>query len=192
MAIELPELPYEMDALAPHLSARTLEFHHGTHQRAYVDAVNVAVAGTSRASMGLDRIVRESDGVLYSVAAQAWCHAFYWSCLRPGGGGEPGGPVGDAIRASFGTYAEFRRLFRGTALGQFGCGWTWLEQDGARLIVTATTSADIPLRHGRRALLVCDMFEHAYQFDYRNAPGEYVEAFLDHLVNWDWVARNLD
>ena len=192
MAIELPPLPYDRDALSPHLSAETLDFHYGKHHRSYVDAVNSAVAKTHRDAMDLDELVKTSEGPLFNSAAQAWNHAFYWNSMRPGGGGEPTGAVGAAIRGNFGPYAEFRRRFKETALAQFGSGWTWLVKDEGRLLVTSTANADLPLRHGQKALLSCDVWEHAYYIDFRNQRGNYVDAFLDHLVNWDWVARNLD
>jgi Fe-Mn family superoxide dismutase len=192
MAIELPPLPFERDALAPHLSGETIEFHHGKHHRAYVESVNAAVKGTYRDAMRLDDIVLGAEGALLDNAAQAWNHAFYWNSLRPGGGGEPSGVAAAAIRGHFGTYGEFRRRFREAALSQFGSGWTWLVRDGDRVIVTSTSNADLPMRHGQKALLTCDVWEHAYYIDYRNARGTYVDTFLDHLVNWDWVARNLD
>jgi Fe-Mn family superoxide dismutase len=192
MSIELPPLPYSLDALAPHLSAETLGFHHGKHHRGYVDAVNAAVAGTHRDTMSLEEIASSAEGALFNSAAQAWNHAFYWDSMRPGGGGEPTGVVAAAIRGQFGSLGDFRRRFEETALGQFGSGWTWLVKDGGRLLVTRTSNADLPMKHGQKALLTCDVWEHAYYIDYRNARGTYVDVFLDHLVNWDWVARNLD
>jgi Fe-Mn family superoxide dismutase len=192
MSIELPPLPYSMDALAPHLSAETLGFHHGKHHRAYVDSVNAAVAGTHRDTMTLEEIVGSAGGTLFNSAAQAWNHAFYWNSMRPGGGGEPAGVVAAAIRGHFGSFGDFRRLFKDAALAQFGSGWTWLVKDGGRLLVTSTANADLPMNYRQKALLACDVWEHAYYIDYRNARGTYVDVFLDHLVNWDWVAGNLD
>ena len=191
MTIELPPLPYARDALAPHISAETLDFHHGKHHRAYVDKVNELVAGTPQAGRSLEEIVLASEGALFNAAAQAWNHAFYWSSMRSKGGGEPAGVVSEAIRRDFGSYAEFRRLFKDAAVSRFGSGWAWLVLDAGRLRVTSTHDADLPMKHGQEALLACDVWEHAYYIDYRNARGRYVDAFLDHLVAWDWVASQM-
>lgn len=189
--IELPPLPYAKGALAPHISAETLDFHHDKHHRAYVDKVNALVAGTPLARKSLEVLVRDSTGALFNNAAQAWNHAFYWNSMKPKGGGEPKGRVAAAIRRDFGSYAEFRTKFKDAAVSQFGSGWTWLVRAGGTLKVMSTSNADLPMKHRQEALLACDVWEHAYYIDYRNARSEYVDAFLDHLVNWDWVAENL-
>jgi len=191
MKIELPALPYARDALAPHISAETLDFHHGKHHRAYVDKVNELVAGTPQAGRTLEEIIRVAEGALFNAAAQSWNHAFYWHSMRAKGGGEPAGAVAEAIRRDFGSYAEFRRLFKDAAVSQFGSGWAWLVLAGGKLEVTSTHDADLPMKHGQKALLACDVWEHAYYIDYRNARARYVDAFLDHLVAWDWVERQM-
>ncbi len=191
MPIELPPLPYDRGALSPHLSAETLDLHHGKHHRAYVNAVNAAIAGAYLDEMDLDEIVLSAEGALFNSAAQAWNHDFYWNSMKPGGGGEPVGAVAAAIHAHFGPYEVFRRRFKESALAQFGSGWTWLVKDGDRLLVTSTSNADLPMKRGQKALLACDVWEHAYYVDYRNERGTYVDVFLDHLVNWDWAARNM-
>lgn len=192
MSIELPPLPYDRDALAPHLSAETLDIHHGRHHKAYVDSVNAAVKGTPRDAEPLEAIIRTAEGPLFNAAAQVWNHTFYWHSMKRGGGGEPQGAVAAAIREHFGSFGDFRQQFKKAALGQFGSGWTWLVRDGSKLLITSTSNADLPMRHGQRALLACDVWEHAYYVDYRNARGSYVDAFLDHLADWDQIARNLD
>jgi Fe-Mn family superoxide dismutase len=189
--IRLPPLPYARDALAPHLSAETLDYHHGKHHRAYVDAVNTLIAGTPDEGATLEQLVKKAEGPLFNAAAQAWNHEFYWNSMRPGGGGEPTGSVAAALREHLGPYSDFRRLFKEAALARFGSGWAWLVAEQNRIFITTTPDADLPLRTGRTALLACDVWEHAYYVDYRNRRGDYVDAFLDHLVNWDWVAKNL-
>jgi Fe-Mn family superoxide dismutase len=189
--LELLPLPYDLHALAPHLGAETLELHHGRHQRGYVEAVNKLVVGTPRERMTLEELVLAADGALFDAAAQTWNHEFYWKSMRPGGGGEPTGAVAAALREHFGSFADFRRRFKESALARFGSGWIWLVQEGAQLRVTSTANADLPLKHGQRALLTCDVWEHAYYLDYQNARASYVDAFLDHLVDWSWVAKNL-
>ena len=191
MTIKLPPLPYAKDALAPHISAETLEFHHGKHHRAYVDKVNELIAGTPQAKLGLEAIVLASKGPLFNAAAQAWNHEFYWNSMRAKGGAEPAGKLAAAIARDFKSYAEFRRQFKQAAVSRFGSGWAWLVLDGAKLRVTSTHDADLPMKHGQTALLACDVWEHAYYIDYRNARDSYVDAFLDHLVNWQWASRRM-
>jgi len=191
MPIELSPLPYDRGALTPHLSAETLDLHHCKHHRAYVNAVNAAIAGAYLDEMDLDEIVLSAEGALFDSAAQAWNHDFYWNSMKPGGGGEPVGAVAAAIHSHFGTYEAFRRRFKESARAQFGSGWTWLVKDGDRLLVTSTSNADLPMKHGQKALIACDVWEHAYYDDYRNERGTYVDVFLDHLGNGDWAARNM-
>jgi superoxide dismutase, Fe-Mn family len=191
MAFELPKLPYAIDALAPHISKETLEYHHGKHHAAYVKKLNELVAGTKFERIPLEEIVRTADGSIFNNAAQHWNHSFYWQCMKPGGGDEPSGALADAIRNSFGNFQNFRGEFSKAAAGHFGSGWAWLVRtsDGS-LRVEATHDAENPLVHRRHPLLTCDVWEHAYYIDYRNDRAKYVEAFWQ-LVNWEFVASNL-
>ena len=190
MAHELPPLPYAMDALAPHISKETLEYHYGKHHQTYVTNLNNLVKGTEFEAMGLEDVVRKSSGGIFNNAAQVWNHTYYWNCLRPGGGGEPRGPVADAINKAFGSFAAFKEKFSTSAATNFGSGWTWLVKnaDGSVELVN-TSNAGTPMTSGKTALLTCDVWEHAYYIDYRNARAKYVESFWN-LVNWDFVARN--
>jgi Fe-Mn family superoxide dismutase len=191
MAIELPALPYARDALAPHISAETIDFHYGKHHQAYVTNLNNQTKGTEFEDASLEDIVRKSSGGMFNNASQVWNHTFYWNCLKPNGGGEPAGKLGDAIKAAFGSFAAFKEEFTKVALGTFGSGWAWLVQrtDGT-LALVSTSNAATPLTSGDRALLTCDVWEHAYYVDYRNARAKYVEAFWN-LVNWDFVAAQM-
>ncbi|MCE3003473.1 MAG: superoxide dismutase [Fe] [Xanthomonadaceae bacterium] len=191
MAIELPALPYARDALAPHISAETIDFHYGKHHQTYVTNLNNQIKGTEFENASLEDIIRKSAGGMFNNAAQVWNHTFYWNCLKPAGGGEPGGKLGDAIKAAFGSFAAFKEEFTKVALGTFGSGWAWLVQrpDGS-LALVSTSNAATPLTTTDRALLTCDVWEHAYYVDYRNARAKYVEAFWN-LVNWDFVAAQM-
>ncbi len=191
MPIELPDLPYSRTALEPAVSARTVDLHHGVHQRAYVDALNAGIEGTELAELPLEEIVRKAQGRLFECAAQTWNHDFYWRSLRARGGGEPGGALGEAIARSFGDFAHFRDEFTRAALDLFGPGWVWLVQrtDGA-LAVVATRGATTPLTGSDTPLLVCDVWEHAYYLDHQNDRGQYLQGFWKH-VNWDFAASNL-
>jgi Fe-Mn family superoxide dismutase len=191
MPIELPALPYAKDALQPHISAETLDFHHGKHHAAYVTNVNKLIEGTAHAGKTLEQIIQVADGGLFNNAAQVWNHSFYWKCMKPKGGGEPTGKLAEALKRDFGSVADFKTKFKDAALAQFGSGWAWLVSAGGKLEITKTANADLPMKHGQKALLTCDVWEHAYYIDYRNARAKYVEAFLDHLVNWDFAAQNL-
>jgi Fe-Mn family superoxide dismutase len=192
MAFSLPDLPYAIDALAPHMSKETLEYHYGKHHKAYVDKLNAAVEGTKYVGLSLVDVVAESKGEpkIFNNAAQAWNHAFYWTCLSPAGGGEPGGALADAIKKSFGSFSDFRERYTDAALGLFGSGWTWLvrKADGS-LDIVQTQNAGTPLTEGHVPLLTCDVWEHAYYIDYRNARPEYVEAFWK-LANWKAVQEH--
>jgi Fe-Mn family superoxide dismutase len=191
MAIELPPLPYARDALAPLLSAETLDVHHGKHHRAYVTQVNEAIEGGEFASAPLETIVKQASGRLFDSAAQAWNHAFYWRCLDPRGGGEPTGKLADAIRKSFGGFAPFQEQFTKSCLSHFGSGWGWLvAQPDGRLVITTTPNAATPLTTGGRALLTCDVWEHAYYIDHRNDRAAYLAAFWK-LVNWRFAAGQI-
>lgn len=191
MAITLPPLPYARDALAPHISAETIDYHYGKHHQAYVDNLNKLISGTDDDSKTLEDIVKSSSGGKFNNAAQVWNHSFYWNCLKPNGGGEPSGKLADAIHAAFGSFAAFKEQFTQTALTTFGSGWAWLVQkpDGS-LALVSTSNAATPLTTADRALLTCDVWEHAYYVDYRNARAKYVEAFWA-LVNWDFVASQM-
>jgi Fe-Mn family superoxide dismutase len=190
MAFTLPELPYAKDALAPYLSAETLEYHHGKHHNAYVNNLNGLIEGTELAGRSLEDIIMVADGGLFNNAAQVWNHTFYWHCMKPGGGGEPTGELAAAIEAAFGSFDTFKTEFTQAAVTQFGSGWAWLVLEGDALKVTKTGNADLPLKHGQTALLTVDVWEHAYYIDYRNLRPKYVETFLASLVDWDFVAAN--
>ena len=192
MAFELPPLPYEMDALEPHISKETLEYHYGKHHQTYVTNLNKLVEGTEHADASLEDVIKVAEpGPLFNNAAQVWNHTFYWSCMAPGGGGKPEGDVGEAINSAFGGYDEFRKQFADAATTQFGSGWAWLADDGSGLKIMKTANADLPLKHDAKAILTIDVWEHAYYIDYRNARPKYIETFLDSLLNWDFVAANL-
>jgi Fe-Mn family superoxide dismutase len=188
MAIELPPLPWSRDALAPHISAETIDYHYGKHHKAYVDKLNGMIEGTEFADKPLEDIVKSSSGGMFNNAAQAWNHSFYWNCLAPSGGGEPTGTLADGMRKAFGDFASFKDQFTGTAIATFGSGWAWLVQRGdGSLGIVSTSNAGTPLTGSDRPLLTCDVWEHAYYIDYRNARPKYIEAFWN-LVNWEFVA----
>tara|TARA_R110001592_G_scaffold125109_2_gene334387 strand:+ start:21615 stop:22193 length:579 start_codon:yes stop_codon:yes gene_type:complete len=191
MAIELPALPYAIDALAPHISKETLEFHHGKHHATYVTKLNAAIPGTEFEKMSLEDIIKKSSGPVFNNAAQIWNHTFYWNCLSPNGGGVPTGTVADAINKAFGSFADFQAKFDDKAVNNFGSSWTWLVKntDGSLEIVN-TSNAGTPMTSGQTALLTVDLWEHAYYIDFRNARPAYLSAFWK-LVNWDFVAKNL-
>ncbi|HRD72467.1 MAG: Superoxide dismutase (Fe) [Alphaproteobacteria bacterium ADurb.BinA280] len=191
MAIELPALPYARDALAPHISAETIDFHYGKHHQTYVTNLNNQIAGTDFEGKDLETIIRSSTGGMFNNAAQVWNHTFYWNCLAPNAGGQPSGKLLDAINSAFGSFDAFKEKFTQTALTTFGSGWAWLVQrpDGS-LALVSTSNAATPLTGEDRALLTCDVWEHAYYVDYRNARAKYVEAFWN-LVNWDFVAKQM-
>lgn len=192
MAIELPPLPYPIDALQPHISRETLEFHHGKHHKAYVDKTNELIAGTEFEKAALEDIVRRAQGTLFNQAAQVWNHSFYWQSLSPQGGGEPTGAVKAAIDKAFGSADEFRKTFTAKAAGHFGSGWIWLvKQADGTLGITEGHDAGTPLtQSGVVPLLACDVWEHAYYVDYRNARPKYMEAFWK-VVNWSFIEKNL-
>jgi Fe-Mn family superoxide dismutase len=191
MPFELPPLPYAKDALAPHMSAETFDYHYGKHHKAYIDKLNAAIAGTPWADKSLEDIIRGSEGGLFNNAAQHWNHSFFWTCLKPGGGGQPGGDLAQAINRDFGSYDKFKTDFAATCLNTFGSGWGWLVSDGGKLSLLSTSNADTPLKHGKTALLTIDVWEHAYYIDYRNDRGKFINTVLDNLVDWNFVARNL-
>ena len=191
MAIALPALPYDRTALEPHISGETIDFHYGKHHKAYVDNLNKMIEGTEFAELSLEEIIQKSQGGMFNNAAQVWNHTFYWNCLSPSGGGEPTGKLLEAIKAAFGDFAKFKEEFTKTAIGTFGSGWAWLVQraDGS-LALVSTSNAATPLTGDDKPLLTCDVWEHAYYIDYRNARPTYLEHFWS-LVNWDFVAKNM-
>jgi Fe-Mn family superoxide dismutase len=196
MSIKLPDLPYPADALEPHISARTLEFHHGKHHKAYVDKLNAAIGGTEYDDHTLETIIaashEASDAGVFNNAAQIWNHTFLWNSMSPEGGGEPQGALADAINASFGDLAGFREKFKASALGQFGSGWTWLVSKGGALDIVSTGNAETPLTEGITSLLTLDVWEHAYYLDYQNRRDAYIDAFLGELINWDFAGQNYE
>lgn len=193
MTHKLPELPYEMDALQPHISKETLEFHYGKHHNAYVTNLNKLVPGTEFEDLSLEDIVKKAPmGGVFNNAAQVWNHSFYWNCLSPNGGDEPTGDLLAAINKAFGSFADFKEKFTNSALTNFGSGWTWLVQnENGDVELLNTSNAGSALTSGQKPLLTVDVWEHAYYVDYRNARPQYVAAFWN-LVNWDFVADNLD
>lgn len=191
MAFTLPDLPYATDALAPHLSSETLELHHGRHHAGYVTKLN-NLTEDERSDNDLVQLILEAKpGALLNNAAQHWNHSFYWTSMSPSGGGSPTGLLADALAQAFGSFEAFSKELHDTAAAHFGSGWAWLVHDGSTLQVSHTSDADLPLRHGQKALLTIDVWEHAYYVDYRNRRADYLTAFLDHLVSWDFVAENL-
>jgi len=187
----LPPLPYAKDALQPHISAETLEYHYGKHHATYVTNLNNLIKGTEFENMSLEEIVKKSSGGIFNNSAQVWNHTFFWNCMSPNGGGAPTGPVADAINAKWGSFDKFKEEFSKSAIGNFGSGWTWLVQkaDGGVDIVN-TSNAHTPLASDDKALLTCDVWEHAYYIDYRNARAKFVESWWN-LVNWEFVNANL-
>ncbi len=191
MAFELPALPYARDALAPHISAETIDFHYGKHHQTYVTNLNNLIPGTEFESMSLEEIIKTSSGGIFNNAAQVWNHTFYWNSLSPTGGGEPTGRLAEAITRSFGSFGAFKEEFTKVALGTFGSGWAWLvERPDGSLGIASTSNAATPLTGPDRPLLTCDVWEHAYYIDYRNARAKYVEAFWN-LVDWDFAASQM-
>jgi len=191
MAFELPALPYAQDALAPTISAETMEYHYGKHHQTYVDNLNKAVAGTADENASLEDIIMKAEGPLFNNAAQVWNHTFFWNSLSPNGGGQPTGAIADRIAADFGGYDEFRAQITDAGLTQFGSGWAWLVEKDAKLAIMKTPNADLPMKHGAKALFTIDVWEHAYYIDYRNARAKFIEVVLDNLINWDFVNANL-
>jgi len=184
MSFTLPELPYAKDALVPHMSAETFDYHHGKHHAAYVAKLNELTAGKPEANKSLEELVRTTEGPLFNQAAQVVNHTFFWNSMKPGGGGKPTGDLAAAIDRDLGGFDKFKEAFTAAAIGRFGSGWAWLALDGGKLVVTSTANADTPLREGKTPILTLDVWEHAYYIDYRNARPNYVDAFLDHLINW--------
>ena len=196
MAIQLPPLPFEPSALEPHMSANTLSFHHGKHHKAYVDKYNELTQGTPYEKKPLEDVIREtaadaSKSAIFNNGAQAWNHAFFWECLKPGGGGKPGPALAAKIDADLGGLDKFVAEFKAAAVGRFGSGWAWLVLDGGKLRITTTANADTPIAHGQVPLFTVDVWEHAYYLDYQNRRPDFVAAVLASLANWDFAEANL-
>jgi Fe-Mn family superoxide dismutase len=195
MAIQLPDLPYAKDALAPVISANTLEFHYGKHHKAYVDNTNKLIAGTDLADESLETIIKKTAGDaskvgIFNNAAQVWNHSFYWQCMKPTGGGKPTGAIADKINATWGSFEKFVEELKNAGVTQFGSGWAWLVLDNGNLKITKTANADTPIAHGLKPLLTVDVWEHAYYLDYQNRRPDYLAAFIENLINWDFIKAN--
>ena len=187
---ELPKLPYAMDALQPYISKETLEYHYGKHHQAYVTNLNNLIKNTEFENASLEETIMKSSGGIFNNAAQVWNHTFYWHCMTPKSSGEPSGKLADAINKKFGSFEEFKKLFSQTAITTFGSGWGWLAKNtNGEVELISTSNAGTPMTQHKKALLTCDVWEHAYYIDYRNARPNYVENFWK-LVNWDFVAEN--
>jgi len=196
MAINLPDLPFQKDELAPYISANTLDFHYGKHHKTYVDNLNKLITGTDLADKPLEEIIKiaakdTSKAGIFNNAAQVWNHSFYWQCLKKKGGGEPRGAIAAKINSTWGSYDKFVEEFKNAGITQFGSGWAWLVLEGGLLKITKTANADTPLAHGQKALLTIDVWEHAYYLDYQNKRADYLAAVIQNLINWDFVNANL-
>ena len=196
MTFELPSLPYADTALEPYYSARTFSFHHGKHHKAYVDNLNKLLPGSPFENSSLEEIILAVAGDatkagFFNNSAQVWNHTFFWNCMKPGGGGAPSGALAAKIDAAFGSYEKFAEQFKAAAVGRFGSGWAWLVLDGGELKIMSTPNAETPMTGGKKALLTVDVWEHAYYLDFQNRRPDFVQTFLDQLVNWDFVAANL-
>ena len=196
MTFELPSLPYADTALEPYYSAKTFSFHHGKHHKAYVDNLNKLLPGSPYENSSLEEIILAVAGDatktgFFNNAAEVWNHTFFWNCMQPGGGGAPSGVLAAKIAAAFGSYEKFAEQFKAAAVGRFGSGWAWLVLDGGELKIMSTPNAETPMTGGKKALLTVDVWEHAYYLDFQNRRPDFVQTFLDQLVNWDFVAANL-
>ena len=196
MAISLPELSYGKDALEPHISANTLNFHYGKHHKTYVDNLNKLITGTDLAEKSLEEIIKITVGDsakagIFNNAAQVWNHSFYWKCLKKSGGGSPTGAIAAKINAVWGNFEKFAEELKNAAITQFGSGWAWLVLENGQLKITKTANADTPLAHGQKPLLTIDVWEHAYYLDYQNRRPDYLTAVIQNLINWDFVNANL-
>lgn len=194
MKLDLPKLPFASDALAPHMSAETLGFHHGKHHNAYVTKGNELLAEANLTAGSLEDLVKaaaQKGGALFNNVGQHYNHSFFWNSLKPNGGGAPTGAIAERINADFGSYDKFKSEFVAGGVGQFGSGWVWLVSDNGKLKIAKSANAETPLTDGKTPLLVCDVWEHAYYLDYQNRRPDFLAAFLDHLVNWDFANENL-
>ena len=191
MQHQLPDLPYAANALEPHISAETLDFHHGKHHQTYVTKLNELIAGTEFENLSLEEIIRKASGAIFNNAAQVWNHSFYWNCLSPAGGGAPTGKIAEAIDAGWGSFDKFKEALTQSAVTNFGSGWTWLvKNEQGALEVLNTSNAGSPLTDGKTPILTIDVWEHAYYIDYRNARPKYIEAYWN-LANWEFANQNL-
>jgi Fe-Mn family superoxide dismutase len=189
---EIPPLPYAKDGLEPYVSARTVELHYEKHHKGYLKKLQDLVRGKPEAERSLEELICSADGAVFNNAAQVWNHTFYWQSMKPGGGGRPGGRLRDALEQAFGSFEGFKQGFAEAASGEFGSGWAWLVSDPrGRLRILSTTDAENPLQQGLTPLLTLDVWEHAYYLDYQNERGDYIRGFLDHLLDWSFVAENL-
>ncbi len=196
MIITLPELPYDKAALEPHISAKTLEFHYGKHHAGYVEKLNGLVKGTPLAEETLENIIKKtakdaSQSAIFNNAAQVWNHSFYWQCMKKSGGGVPSGVIADKIKSDFGGYDKFVEEFKKNGIGQFGSGWAWLVVKDGKLAIIKTSNADTPIAQGIKPLLTVDVWEHAYYLDYQNKRGDYIDAYVKNLINWDFINKLL-
>jgi Fe-Mn family superoxide dismutase len=196
MSVPYPDLPYPKNALEPYISTRTFEFHYGKHHKAYVDNANKMLEGSELAGKDLVTIIKAAakdpaKKGLFNNTAQAWNHAFFWQCMKKGGGGKPGGKIAERITADFGSYEKFAESFKNAGATQFGSGWAWLVEKNGKLEITQSANADTPVAQGIKPLLVVDVWEHAYYLDYQNRRPDFLQAFIDHLINWDFVNANL-
>jgi len=196
MAINLPNLPYAKDALAPYISSNTLDFHYGKHHKAYVDNLTKLIAGTDLQEKPLEEIIKiaakdSAKAGIFNNAAQIWNHSFYWQCLKKSGGGTPTGTIGAKINSTWGSYDKFAEELKNAGVTQFGSGWAWLVLEGNQLKITKTANADTPIAHGQKPLLTIDVWEHAYYLDYQNRRPDYLSAVIQNLINWDFVNGNL-
>ncbi|MBK7398906.1 MAG: superoxide dismutase [Fe] [Myxococcales bacterium] len=191
MKFELDPLPYAKNALVPHITEETLDFHYGKHHQAYMTNLKGLLEGKPEANQTLEEVIKGASGGVFNNAAQVWNHTFYWNGIKPNGGGEPTGDLKAAIERDFGSFASFREQFVKICVTQFGSGWGWLVEEGGKLSLMQTSNADLPMKHGQKALLTCDVWEHAYYIDYRNLRQKYVETYVDKLANWDFALANL-
>jgi len=197
MSFELPPLPFAKEALEPHISARTFEYHHGKHHQAYVTNLNNLIKDTPLAETSLEDIIKqtakdETKVGVFNNAAQVWNHSFFWNSMKPNGGGAPTGKVADAINGAFGSLDAFKEQFKQAGIGQFGSGWVWLVQEAGALKIAKTANAMTPMVAGQKALVTCDVWEHAYYLDYQNRRPDFLQEFLTHLINWDFIAANME
>ena len=197
MAITLPELPFEKNSLAPHISEKTLDFHYGKHHNAYVVNVNKLIEGSDMSGQDLETIIRKTAkdparAGIFNNAAQVWNHSFYWQCMKPGGGGTPSGAIAGKIDSDFGSFDKFADQLKDAGTTQFGSGWAWLVMKEGHLEIMKTSNADTPVAHGLTPLLTVDVWEHAYYLDYQNRRPDYLATFIQHLINWDFVNSLLD
>ena len=190
MKFELAPLPYAKNALVPHMSEETFNYHYEKHHQAYMTNLKGLLEGKPEAEKSLEEIVKTSSGKVFNNAAQVWNHDFFWKSMKPAGGGEPSGALADAIKKDFGSFADFKKQVQDAAVGQFGSGWAWLVKEGDKLKIVTTSNAETPITKGQTALLTCDVWEHAYYIDHRNMRAKFVESFLTNLANWDFAAAN--